>query len=205
MLAYHCHLLTSRWNIINGGTFVYCFAKQLYFLFIKFNYGIEVENCNAIVQRTEYFQCSSPVFAIEAFGDVCLKAGAYYTRKLPSHQQQWKVGLRIIHECILYARFYGNISKNLIVVVNLEWCLTLSMHCITKAVMPIRQATDMSSKSYSVTKHTIQILYASNSHHLPGRRSSCSGNCSWTCGVWQRGSAGVNLCYNKTSYYEILQ
>ena len=46
-----------------------CFAKQLYFLFFKFNYGVNVENGNLIVRHITYFQCSSPVFAMEAFGD----------------------------------------------------------------------------------------------------------------------------------------
>jgi len=60
-----------------------------------------------------YFQCSSPVFAMQAYGNICPKPGAYYTRKLLfPHQQQWKFSLHIIHSRILYERFYGTILSN---------------------------------------------------------------------------------------------
>jgi len=58
-------LLQSRNININGGTFVYCFAKQLYFLFYKFNYGVKVENCNLMYDASttfnvavQYLQCN---------------------------------------------------------------------------------------------------------------------------------------------------
>jgi len=102
MLAYHCHLLTYKWNITNGGTFVYCFAKQFYFLFQKFSYGVKVENCNLIVRCIDYFQRSSPVFAMQAFGNVCLKLAEYYTRELlffPINSTEKSA-------CILYSSAY---------------------------------------------------------------------------------------------------
>jgi len=86
----HRHSLTYKWNYINGNTFVYCFAIQLYFLFEKSNYGIKVDNCNLTVRHIDYFQRSSPLYAMQAFGDVHPKPGAYYTRELLfPHQQQW--------------------------------------------------------------------------------------------------------------------
>jgi len=44
--------------------------------------GVKIEDCNLILWRIDYIQCSSPVFAMQAFGDVRPKPGAYYIQKL---------------------------------------------------------------------------------------------------------------------------
>jgi len=64
-------------------TFLYCFSKQLLILTFKnLIMGVKIEDCNLILWRIDYIQCSSPVFAMQAFGDVRPKPGAYYTQKL---------------------------------------------------------------------------------------------------------------------------
>ena len=60
-----------------------------YALFKKNNYRVKVENCNFIVLHSNYFQRSSPVFAMQAFvtfaqSQVCIiQENTYFP-----HQQQ---------------------------------------------------------------------------------------------------------------------
>ena len=105
-------------NTIDGGSFVYCLTKQLYFIFYLLFFVVKVENCNLIVRCIDYFQCSSPVFAMQALGDVCPKCITHvmhiiHENSLFSPSTDWKVGLRIIHESVLYARFYGDVNCEL--------------------------------------------------------------------------------------------
>ena len=82
-------------------TYLLTFNETLLMAVPLFIYGVKVENCNFIVQHINYFQCSSPVFAMQAFGNLRPKPDAYYTREVlfsPSTAMKSRPVLRIIRE-----------------------------------------------------------------------------------------------------------
>jgi len=79
-----------------------------YALFKKNNYTVKVENCNFIVLHSNYFQRSSPVFAMQAFVTFA-PSQVYYTGEhlfSPSAAMKSRPAYYTGVCGIAYARFY---------------------------------------------------------------------------------------------------
>jgi len=79
------------------------------FFFNKFNYGVNVENCNHIVRRIDY-TFNVAVQYLQCKHLATFARSTLYTKTLIFHMNSNEKSacvVCIIHECVLYARFYG--------------------------------------------------------------------------------------------------